>query len=43
MMIGTVDEDGIDSAQRLRGRQASETAPDNNDPFVRHEKTLETG
>ena len=43
VMIGAVDEQYVGITQRLRGRQASETAPDNDDLFVRHERELETG
>ena len=42
-MIGAVDEQHVGITQRLRGRQASETAPDNDDLFVRHEREPETG
>jgi hypothetical protein len=37
-MIGAVDEPHAGTTQRLRGRQASETTPDDDDLFVRHER-----
>ena len=42
-MIGAVDEQHVGITQQLRGRQASETAPDDDDLFVRHEREPETG
>ena len=38
MMIGPVDDDHIDIAERLRGREAPEPAPDDDDPFARHDR-----
>jgi len=38
MMIGAIDEHDIGMTQRLRGRQASKTAPDDDDTFARHKK-----
>jgi hypothetical protein len=37
-MIGAVDEQHVGITQRLRGRQTSETTPDDDDLFVRHER-----
>ena len=37
-MIGAIDEQHVGITQRLRGRQASETTPDDDDLFVRHER-----
>jgi len=42
-MIGAVDEQHVRITQRLRSCQASETAPDDDDLFVRHEREPETG
>jgi hypothetical protein len=42
-MMGAVDEPHAGTTQRLRGRQASETTPDDDDLFVRHEREPETG
>lgn len=41
-MIGAVDEQHVGITQRLRGRQASETTPDDDDLFVRHEREPKT-
>jgi hypothetical protein len=41
MMIRAVDKHHVGIMQRLRGRQSSETTPDNNDLFVRHKGTLD--
>jgi hypothetical protein len=43
MMIGAVDEHHVVITERLRGRQASEPASDDDDLFVRHERELEIG
>jgi hypothetical protein len=42
-MIGAVDKQHVGITQQLRSRQASETAPDDDDLFVRHEWEPETG